>query len=133
MNADEKQMKELEERARALLGESVTRVDARVRSRLNQARQAAVQEIAAGRRSFWRSPMLMPATGAVAAVAVLALVLSPQFRADRGLPIAEGGPAAVEDIEMLADGEGLDLIENWESGFYEWAAGASEPTDGTSG
>jgi anti-sigma-K factor RskA len=133
MNADEMRTKEFEERASALLGESVTRVDARVRSRLNQARHAALEEIAASRRSFWRAPMFMPATGAVAAAAVVALVLTTHFRADRVSPIAEGGQAAFDDIEMLADTDGLDLVENFDGGFYEWAAGESNDGDGTSG
>jgi hypothetical protein len=133
MNADEMQTKEFEERARGLLGESVTRVDARVRSRLNQARHAALEEIAAGRRSFWRGPMFMPATGAVAAAVLVAIVLTAQFRGEGALPVGEG-QAAFDDIEMLADNEGLDLIENWDGGFYEWAASeGDEHVDGTSG
>jgi anti-sigma-K factor RskA len=132
MNADDMQAKEFEQRAGAVLGESVTRVNGRVRSRLNQARQAAVAEIAAGRRSFWRSPAFVPATGAIAAAALLALLLTAHFRADRPLPLADG--QNFDDIEMLADTEGLDLLEN-EGTFYEWAAGQSEQgsIDGTTG
>jgi hypothetical protein len=134
MNADEMQTKEFEERARALLDESVTRVDARVRSRLNQARHAALEEIATRRRSFWRAPLFMPATGAVAAAVLVAIVLTAQFRGDGTLPVGEGGQAAFDDIEMLADNDGLDLIENWDGGFYEWAASeGDEHVDGTSG
>jgi anti-sigma-K factor RskA len=133
MNADEKATKELEERARALLGESVTRVDARVRSRLNQARHAALEEMAASRRSFWRGSLFMPATGAVAAAVLVALVLNAQLGRDHLSPLAEGGQAAFDDIEMLADADGLDLLENWDSGFYEWAAAETEASDGTSG
>jgi anti-sigma-K factor RskA len=126
------QTKELEQRAAALLGESVTRVNGRVRSRLNQARQAAVAEIAAGRRSFWHSPAFVPATGAVAAAALLALLLTAHFRAERPMPLADG--QSFDDIEMLADTEGLDLLEN-EGTFYEWAARQSEQgsSDGTTG
>ena len=138
MNADDRQAKGFEQRTSAMLDDSVTRVNARVRSRLNQARQAAVEEIAAGRRSFWRGPVqaarpaLMPATGAVAAAALVAVLLTAHFRAERGLPTADG--QGIDDIEMLADTEGLDLLEN-EGTFYEWAAGQSEDggIDGTSG
>jgi anti-sigma-K factor RskA len=132
MNADDKLTKAFEQRASAMLGDSVTRVNARVRSRLNQARQAAVEEIAASRRSFWRGPALMPATGAVAAAVLVALLLTVHYRGERTLPTGDG--QAIDDIEMLADTEGLDLVEN-EGSFYEWAAGQSEPggTDGTSG
>jgi len=133
MNADEMQVKEFEQRASEVLGESVTRVDARVRSRLNQARHAALEEIAQGRRSFWRGPVLMPATGAVAAAAVVALVLTTHFRGDHVSQLAEGGQAAFDDIEMLADRDGLDLVENYDGGFYEWAAQEGDDGDGTSG
>jgi anti-sigma-K factor RskA len=132
MNADDTQMKELEQRAGAVLDESVARVNAHVRSRLNQARQAALAEVAESRRSFWRNPVLMPATGGVAAAALVALVFTAQFRTDRALPVGEN-QAAFDDIELLADTDGLDLIENFDSGFYEWAAAASEDGDGTSG
>jgi hypothetical protein len=132
MNADEMQTAEFERRASAMLGESVTRVNGRVRSRLNQARQAAIAELPVGRRSFWRGPVLMPATGAIAAAVVVALLVSAHFRAERPLPMADG--QNIDDIEMHADTEGLDLLEN-EGTFYEWAAGQSEPgsSDGTTG
>jgi anti-sigma-K factor RskA len=133
MNADEMQAREFERRASAVLGESVTRVNARVRSRLNQARNAALEEIAAGRRSFWRAPVFMPATGAVAAAVLVALLLTTHYRGG-AVPMGEGGQAAFDDIEMLADSDGLDLVENWDGSFYEWAAGQSEDgSDGTSG
>ncbi len=122
---------EFEQRTRGLLEESVTRVDARVRSRLNQARHAALEEIAGRRRSFWRIPVLMPASGAVAAAALVAIILTAHHRGDHPLP---GEQSAYEDIELLADNEGLDLIEGWDEGsFYEWAAAQSEDGDGTSG
>jgi anti-sigma-K factor RskA len=132
MNAEEMRTKELEQRASAALQESVTRVNSRVRSRLNQARQAALAQVSTSRRSYWRGPRFMPVTGGLAAAALVALVLTAQFRTDRALP-GEGGHAAVEDIELLADTEGLDLIENGDSRFYEWAASESEDGDGTSG
>jgi anti-sigma-K factor RskA len=133
MNADDMQVKEFEQRASEVLAESVTRVDARVRSRLNQARHAALEEIAQGRRSFWRGPILMPATGALTALAVVVLVLTSHFRADHVSQLAEGGQAAFDDIELLADSDGLDLVENFDGGFYEWAAGQGDVGDGTSG
>jgi anti-sigma-K factor RskA len=130
MSADDTKQGEFEQHAHRMLGDSVTRVDARVRSRLNQARHAALEEIAARRRSFWRNPLVMPASGAVAAAALVAIVLT-SHRVDHPLP---GEQSAYEDIELLADNEGLDLIEGWDEGsFYEWAAAQSEDGDGTSG
>ena len=127
MSPNEMQAKKFEQRASALLDDGVTRVNARVRSRLNQARQAALAEVSASRRSSWRGPAFMQTSGAVAAAALVAIVLSAQFRGDHTLPLAEG-----DDIEMLADAEGLDLAEN-DGTFYEWAAGQSEDIDGTNG
>jgi hypothetical protein len=123
-----------ERHARSVLEESVTRVNARVRSRLNQARHAALEEIAVRPRSFWRFPALVPATGAVAAAAVVALVLMTHHGAERGVPGTDGGQAAAyDDIEMLTDTEGLDLVEGGDGGFYEWAASQSDDGDGASG
>ncbi|MEP7246367.1 MAG: hypothetical protein ABI885_22185 [Gammaproteobacteria bacterium] len=124
---------EFERRTQAVLEESVTRVDARVRSRLNQARHAALEEIASRPRSFWRYPVFMPATGALAAAAVVALVLTTHHGAERSFPVSDGGQSAYEDIELLADTEGLDLIEGEDNRFYEWAAAQSDDGDGTSG
>jgi hypothetical protein len=135
MNVDERQTKGFEERASALLDESLTRVNARVRSRLNQARHAALEEVAAhaGRRAWWRAPVFMPATGAVAAAALVLLIVTSHHRGG-ALPVLEGSGQPVDDIEMLADSDGLDLMENWDGGFYEWAASESEGgIDGTSG
>jgi hypothetical protein len=115
---------ELEARAREALDESVTRVSGHVRSRLNQARQAALAEIGARPRSIWRFPTLLPAAGATAAAILVALAFMVNRGAERGL-VHEGG-AAYEDIEMLSDRDGLELVENGDSSFYEWAVAASE-------
>jgi cytochrome c-type biogenesis protein CcmH/NrfG len=112
---------EFERNARAVLEESVSRIDARTRSRLNQARQAAVELAGARYRPRWRSFTLMPAAG-VAAAALLALMIW-QREPSLHEPLLEVHAPAVEDIDLLADAEGLDLVEGWDSpGFYEWAA-----------
>jgi len=120
-----------ERHARGVLEESVLRIDARTRSRLNQARQAAVELAGARQRPWWRSFTLMPAAG-VAAAALVALML--WHREPAMLEPPALGTPAVEDIDLLADAEGLDLVEGWDSpGFYEWAADqtdASLPSDG---
>lgn len=126
MNADGRQ-NEFEQRLRGTLDESVTHVSGHARSRLNQARQAAVAEIAAHpRRSFWRMPALVPAASAVAA-AVVAVVLMTRPGGEHVLPGTEGG---IEDVEMLSDNDGLDLLENFDGSFYEWAAAQGEESDG---
>ncbi len=114
-----------ERNARTILEESVLRIDARTRSRLNQARHAALEAAQGPRRTRWRSFTLMPAAG-VAAVAVLVAVTLWHRNPGGELPLLEGQHSAMEDIDMLADSEGLDLIQNGDSSFYEWAAAQTD-------
>jgi anti-sigma-K factor RskA len=116
---------EFEQHAKALLEESVTRIDGRIRSRLNQARHAAT-EASRGRSSFWRRFPLMPAASAVAAAALVAFVLWPHSHQRQGDPLV--AHATVEDLDLLADGDALDLVSEETDGgaFYEWAV---EQTD----
>jgi ferric-dicitrate binding protein FerR (iron transport regulator) len=129
MKADEDRLAETERRARGVLDESVTRVSGHVRSRLNQARQAALAEIEVRPRSFWRMPAILAPASGVAAAAVVAVVLMHQA-GERGLAANVGGQAGYEDIELLSDNDGLELLENWDGSFYEWAATQSEDGDG---
>ncbi len=120
----------VEHRAQALLGESVTRISGSVRSRLNQARHAALAEIDTRRRPFWRMPSVLGPAGGVAAAAVVAVLL--MYRGgEHGLAASVSGQAGYEDIEMLSDNDGLDLLENWDGSFYEWAA--SQDDEGAGG
>ena len=116
---------DFERNARTVLEACVARLDARTRSRLNQARPAALEAAQRPPRSWWRSLTLMPAAGAMAAALLVAVVL--WHRQPTGEAMEEGRPAAVEDMDLLADSEGLDLMEGWDGSFYEWAADQSEP------
>lgn len=132
MNADERSSR-FEQNAQALLGESVTRVSGRVRSRLNQARHAALAEMQTARPgAFWRMPAIMGPAGGVVAAAVIAVLL--MYRGgEHGLAASVGGQAGYEDIELLSDKDGLDLLENYDGSFYEWAAAQDEEGDGATG
>ena len=123
---------EFEHRARALLEDSVLRIDGRVRSRLNQARHAAVEE-ASRRPSFWRRFSLMPAASAVAAAVLVAFVLWPHSH--QGDSIIESGHGTVEDLDLLADGDALDLVSDETDGgaFYEWAVEQSDSNETSTG
>ena len=112
---------EFERNARAVLEDSVARVDGRTRSRLNQARQLAVEAVGTRHRPWWRTFALMPA-GAVAAAWVLAVMLWHREPTVRESPLLEGRVTGVEDMDLLADADGLDLVEGWDGPFYEWAA-----------
>ena len=128
MSRDSNGTTDFEHQLRTRLEESVRRVGGRARSRLNQARQAAVAE--AGRRSQWRvplravewirpRPMWMPATGAVAAAVLVAFVLWPH--APQVYPAVEANHTTAEDLDLLADRDGMDLMQGGDGQFYEWA------------
>ena len=125
MSPVEEPVTEFERNARAVLEESVLRIDARTRSRLNQARHAALEAAAAPRRGFWHSFTLMPAAGAAAAVLLVAVTLWHRQPAGE-LPVLAAQPAAAEDMDLLTDAEGLDLMEGGDGSFYEWAAAQAE-------
>jgi hypothetical protein len=111
---------EFENRTREVLEESAGRLDGRMRSRLTQARHAALDELADPARNWWRS--YVPA-GAAAAVAVLAVIMWPG-PVDRP-PTAGASP--VEDMELLSDADAPDFVDGGEDlEFYEWAAGEVE-------
>jgi hypothetical protein len=125
MTADEEDLGDFEKRMRALLEESVTRIDARIRSRLNQARHAASVALEQpARRPFWRSFAFAPVTGVVAAVLLAVVLWVP--RPGQMLPLAETGSGAVEDLDLVADSDTLDLIEQEDGGFYEWAVAQAD-------
>jgi hypothetical protein len=122
---------EFEQHARVLLEDSVLRIDGRVRSRLNQARHAAVAEISR-RPSFWRHFSLMPAASAVAAALLVAFVLWPHSH--QGDSLIESGHGTVEDLDLLADGDALDLVSDETDGgaFYEWAVDQADSSETSS-
>jgi cytochrome c-type biogenesis protein CcmH/NrfG len=125
MSRADESVTELERNARIVLEESVRRIDARTRSRLNQARHAA---LAAGgrRRAWWSSFTLMPAAGAIAAALLVAVVLWHREPAGTQPLALDGQHPAVEDMELLTDNDSIDLIEGWDGSFYEWAAAQSD-------
>jgi hypothetical protein len=127
------QLTDFERLSRQALEESVLRIDGRVRSRLNQARQAAVEAASEPRRPlFSRFFTLVPTAGAAAAAVLVAMVLwhrGPQLEVP---PVGEG--QKVEDLDLLADGDALDLIQDGDGSgsFYEWAADQTEGSGGES-
>jgi len=113
---------EFEKRTQQVLEESVGRLDGRTRSRLTQARHAALAQLAQPARHWWRA--YVPA-GAAAAVAVLAVVIwSGQLPGTSTAPLAA---SPVDDLELLADADAQDFVDDGEDlEFYEWAAGEAE-------
>ena len=109
---------DFEKRTQEVLEESAARLDGRTRSRLTQARHAALAQLEQPARHWWRS--YVPA-GAAAAVAVLAVVMWSGPRRSRR------SASPVEDMELLADADAPDFVDDGEDlEFYEWAAGEVE-------
>ena len=124
---------ELERRTRAVLQESLKRIDARTRSRLNQARHAAL-ESAPRQSPAWRGFRLIPLTGgAVAATALaVAFVLFVQHP-HPGTASGQGAQPSLEMLDLLADEDNLSLMEDYDHSFYEWAAAQGDTAGGGTG
>lgn len=102
--------KALADKAKQLFDESVESLDGQTRSRLNRGRQAALDELAAG-RPVW--VQWAPAAG-VAAAAVFAVVLWTGIQ-----PVDELTPqASAADIEILLTEDSFEMLEDLE--FYSW-------------
>lgn len=100
------------QRAQALLQSSAEHLDGATRSRLTQARHAAVDVSKRGRRKngYW----LMPATG-VAAAAVIAVMLSLNpSRQTEQIAVA----AQVDELEIVTAEDSLEFYRDVE--FYAW-------------
>ena len=108
-------------RAKAVFDASVAGLDGRTRSRLTQARHAAVEALARP-RAAWRSRWLPAAGLAAAALAAVVVMLDvqpgnnePQFA------------AVVEDMELLTGAEDIELLEDME--FYAWLEGVPDASE----
>jgi hypothetical protein len=131
---------DFERRLQALLEESVQGVGGHARSRLTQARHAALAEAARG--GHWRLPrralawtryqrlFWMPAAGAMATAVLVAFVLWPHAPQAPGV---EASPTNVEDLDLVADREGMDLMQSGDGQFYEWAMAQSDDGDQPAG
>lgn len=119
---------QLELRAREVFDEHVASLDAHARSRLNQARQAAL-DTARNKQRVITPRWLVPA-GSMAAVAMIASIT---FQYLHGGATGADKPAvtsAMEDMEIIASKDDLDLLQNVD--FYEWMDTA-DAADGEAG
>lgn len=118
----DERMRDLERKSRAAFDESVESLDAASRSRLSRARARALEQLQ-HRRAAW-SPTWLPA--GVAAAAVLAVVMLWQG-GEGTAPASAPAFAALEDLDIVAGGEDLDMFDEDEE-FYAWAV--DEMSDG---
>ena len=110
-----------EERSRALFNDSVDGLDMRIRSRLTQARHAALEAAQSRRPRTSRWKMWTPAAG-VTAVAVLGVVLwagAPRLR-----PPTADNQTSFDDLDLVASSEGagdaMDMLQD-DIDFYDFA------------
>jgi ElaB/YqjD/DUF883 family membrane-anchored ribosome-binding protein len=114
--------REFERRTRALLLESADRLPGALRSRLTQARHAALEAHRTAAPVHARGWM---GAGAAAAVLVTLLVLVPHHR---GAPVTAFAGGSVDDLELLAESDAVPLSEDQDVDydFYEWAVNEAD-------
>ncbi len=131
MNTDSPDPREFDallQRSRDLLVASTEALDARTRSRLNQARHAALGELAGSSRPFRVPSRWLPAGALAAAVALsVAVWIAHPGPGPAGGQLAE--VVAAEDAELLASSEGPELYAE-DAEFYEWAGGDATGGEG---
>jgi hypothetical protein len=123
---NEQANKSLEERSRALFHESVGNLDMALRSRLTQARYAALEAAGPSSRRSWllRVPFFAPAAG-VTAAAVLGVAL--WFGAPLGhhAVMSADNQSNFEDLDIVAAsdegaGDPMEMLQD-DIDFYAWA------------
>lgn len=107
---------DIERRSRALYDKSVDNLDMRTRSRLTQARHAALA--AAEKRSPLRWLTWTPVYGAVAAVVLGVALWIGHAGTDRMLATTDSR-SGLEDLELVASNDQLELLQD-DIEFYDW-------------
>ena len=113
-----------EERSRVLFNDSVEGLDFAVRSRLTQARNAAI-EAASARRRPWFSRVGVLAPAGMTAAAVLGAVLWLGSPLGQHAATVADGQTNLEDLEIVASSDevgadAMDMLQD-DIEFYDWA------------
>lgn len=117
--SNEQEQSGFEQRAGRLLRESADSLDAATRTKLTQARHAALDNIAA--RPAWLDFRVLAPGGAVAAAAVVAVLFW-----NGPLQRSAGESGAFDDIDLLADADAYEISLETDLDFIEWAANMGE-------
>lgn len=120
----------LEDRSRSLFDDSVRGLDMPLRSRLAQARHAALAQ--GPRRRLGRVPLWTIAVGATAASALGVAIWFGASAGRHAVSAADARPN-LEDLEIVASsdqgsGDAMEMLQD-DVEFYAWAAGRAEKTD----
>jgi len=121
MSEEQAGSSKLEQRTRELLLESTEALSGAIRSRLTQARHAALTARAHGTR--YRLQRWLPAGAlAAAALALLVVYLPPHaHHAPATAPIA----GSIDDLDVLTSDVPLSTDPDVDYSFYEWAVDAA--------
>jgi hypothetical protein len=114
-----------EKRAGELLRASADGLDGATRARLSRARAAALEPAASQGNGFGLR-LLAPAGAMAAAVLATLLFIG---RGETGA-VNDSGGAALYDMELLADTDALDIAQETDLDFIEWAAAQGEQGGG---
>jgi hypothetical protein len=117
MQEQDDRLEQTRRRAREVFDASVESLDAGTRARLSRARFEAVEAARRARPTSWRA--WVPAAAVAAMVIVAVATWRTPERADSPAAVAASADTALDAVEMLADGEALELVEN-DLAFYEW-------------
>jgi len=109
--------------ARARLDESAQSLDAETLSRLNRARQAALEQRRSRGLRGWR----LPAAGLAASCALVLAVVAWYPAGHQAGPAAPAHPIASSDAEVGAD-DGIEFYQDLE--FYAWLDAQEEESGG---
>jgi len=93
-----------EERSRALFNDSVDGLDFALRSRLTQARNAAIEAASSSRRPWFSRVGVLAPAGMTAAAALAAVLWLGSPLIERPVTVADGQPS-LEDLEIVASAD----------------------------
>jgi hypothetical protein len=118
----------LEERSRALFHESVDSVDFAIRSRLNQARNAAIEAASPSRRSRFFGFRWWTPAGVTAAAVLGAFLWLGSPLGQHAVTVADG-QSNLEDLDIVASseegaGDPMEMLQD-DIEFYDWAEKAA--------
>ena len=119
---------EFERRAAGLLRAGADELDGATRTRLARARAMALEP--AARPRGWLDFRYLAPAGATAAAVLATVLFISHGRPDAS--VNEGAGVALYDLDLLADADALDIAQESDLDFIEWAAAQGE-RDGTGG
>ena len=113
-----------EERAQALFHDSVEGLDYALRSRLTQARKAAIEAGSASRPAWFSRIRLLAPAGVTAAAILGAFLWFGSPLSQRAATVADG-QSNLEDLDIVASsdegsGDAMDMLQD-DIEFYDWA------------